>query len=217
MAVKGKSRSGAAPGAPKPKIEPRKPPLSKRPGFRKGALVLGVLLVLFVVGTTWGRVNRNNDLRAYDRSLTAALRPFQKHNEQGSPTNLADNVRQIGSGALTAKQITDLTASWETDFAAARDAVGKLDPPDELALANTMYAEALDDYVGIARLAKAIADERALASRIDGRALKAAADKQVTALQSSLQEWQGRADKRRTEALAAINALKSDWGVGEAA
>lgn len=216
MAVKGKSRSGAAPGAPKPKIEPRKTPLSKRPGFRRAMAVGGALLILFIVLSVWGRVSRANDLRTYDRALTAALRPFQKHAETGSPTNLAEGVRQIGAGELTPKRIDELAEQWQTDFSSASDAVGRLDPPDELELANAMYVDALEDYGALARMAAAIADERRLAARATGRA-EDAAKAQVSAWQSMLQEGLSRADERRTAALAEINELKADWGVGAAA
>ena len=86
MATKNKARakSGAAPGAPKPKIEPRKTPLMRRTWFRRTAAVVLVLLALWVSLFVWGRVSRSSQLRSYTTKLFNAGRPFFQDIQTGS-------------------------------------------------------------------------------------------------------------------------------------
>src|SRR5437868_4591300 len=78
VATKSKSRAkgGAAPGAPKPKIEPRKTPLLRRTWFRRTAAVVLALLALWIALFVWGRVSRSSALRSYNKKLYNAGLPF---------------------------------------------------------------------------------------------------------------------------------------------
>src|SRR5438067_6252802 len=106
VATKSKARAkgGAAPGAPKPKIEPRKPPLMRRTWFRRTAAVVLAVLALWIALFVWGRVSRASALRAYETKLFNAARPFFQDIEQG-PSSMQQVVANFSDGKLTTMQL----------------------------------------------------------------------------------------------------------------
>jgi hypothetical protein len=206
-----RAKGGAAPGAPKPKIEPRKLPLGQRTWVRRSAVAVLVLLALFVGLTVWGRVSRSSQLRSYRTKLFDAARPFFQDIEQGD-ASLQQTVGNFRDGKIDSIALGTASAKWETDFRAARDAVANLKPPGELVNAQANFLAALDDYIGVARFYVVVQQERALERTVPAKNQKAVED-QVLLMLQHIGDARSRADALYTKAINAIDNLAKHWGV----
>ena len=216
MATKSKPRAkgGAAPGAPKPRIEPRKTPLMRRRWFRIVALVVLVILALWIFMFTWGHVSRANALRSYESKLFDAGRPFFQDIQPGD-SSMQQIVANFRDGKIPSTVLATSAAKWEQDIDAAGTAIFKLKPPRELKNAQDKLLAALADYVGVARFYVVVQKQRQLEDLIpvkDKVARKAAED-QVQLLLQHISAARARADAVYTNAVNEINALAGKWGV----
>jgi len=216
VATKSKPRAkgGAAPGAPKPKIEPRKTPLMRRTWFRRTAAVVLALVALWIALFVWGRVSRGSALRSYETKLFNAARPFFQDIEQGT-TSMQQVVANFRDGKITSTDLAAAAAKWEQDFNAAGAAVSQLKPPRELKEAQENFIASLRDYIGVARFYVPVQKQRQLEDAIaktDKVARKAAED-QVQLLLLHISDARSRADALYTRAITAINDLAAKWGV----
>ncbi|MGZ4204058.1 MAG: hypothetical protein ACXVQ7_05535 [Actinomycetota bacterium] len=213
MATKSKVRAkgGAAPGAPKPKIEPKKTPLLRRTWFRWVSVVVLVLVALWVSLFVWGRVSRASALRTYEQKLFDAARPFFQDIEQGD-SSMQATVANFRDGKSTSDALAKAAAKWEADFTSARDAVSNLKPPGELKDAQATFVAALSDYVGVARFYVVVQKQRNLEDAVPAKNKKVAED-QVQLLLQHIADAQSRADDLYARAVAAINSLAGHWGV----
>jgi hypothetical protein len=213
VATKSKVRAkgGAAPGAPKPKIEPRKTPFFQRRWVRWTSIAVLVLLALWIGLFAWGRVSRASALRSYEQKLFDAARPFFQDIEQGD-TSMQQTVANFRDLKTTSTQLGTAAAKWEADFSSARDAVSHLKPPSELKNAQAAFVAALDDYIGVARFYVVVQRQRQLEDVVP-KANKKAAEDQVQLLLQHISDAQSRADALYTQATNAINDLAKHWGV----
>jgi len=212
MARKSAQRRGAALGAPKPKIEPRKTPLTRRRWFRWTALVVVLLFGLWLGLFLWGRSSRANVLRVYDRALNRAQTGYLQHTAATLPDSFATLPQQFQQGQATPERLKEAARTWQQDFADAADAVRALDPPEQLEEANQIIAESLTLYAEVAAMYIVLADERSVASVAEG-SLANRLQGQVDALGTAIQATRNRADSIRRVGIQAVNALKLSWGI----
>jgi len=209
-----KTRRGAAPGAPKPKIEPRKTPLMRRTWFRRTAVAVLALVLLWVGLFTWGRVSRASTLRSYEKKLFNAARLFFKDIET-APTSMQQTVADFIDGKVTAKQLGDAAATWEEDFTSAHSKVSTLKPPSELTEAQKTFLSALEDYIGVVRFYVVVKLQDDLVNEVpkSQKKLRTDADNQLKLLEQHVQAASTRADTLYTRAIGAITSLAKKWGV----
>lgn len=206
---------GAAPGAPRPKIEPAKTPLTKRRWFRITALGLVVLLVLWIVLAVLGAANRRSVLRAYDADLQEALQPFQAHREQSAPQSYETMPQQFSSGQVTPEDFKEAADRWAADFTEAAANVRAIDAPEQLGDANELVATALDNHAALARLYGAFAEAKAAFAdlgRVDKEKRNELATK-IGALDAQIQALRTQANNLFGLGLGAVEALKREWGI----
>lgn len=211
---------GAAAGAPRPRIEPKQPPLLRQRWLRRTVLVLLALLGIWIGTTVWAAMSRSNALRSYDEALFRAQQPFFAHVEPGTDTNI-DQVHQgFSEGAVTAKRLEELAGTWEKDFTAARDAVRGLDPdtsgeeiPSEVVDANGLIAESLEMYAGVAKMYVVAAGQKRLAAVADGAAERTQLEEQLQRLLTGISEWRERAARTHSLGTRRIEILREAWGV----
>lgn len=216
MATKSKPRAkgGAAPGAPKPKIEPRKTPLLRRTWFRRTAAVVLAVVALWIALFVWGRVSRSSALRSYETKLFNAGRPFFQDIQQGV-NSMQQAIADFKQGTMNATALRVNAAKWEKDFGAAGLAISKLKPPSELKGAQFDLLVSLADYVGVARFYVVVQKQSDLAASIPAslKAQQTAASNQLQLLEGHVADAQSRADATYTQAMAAINDLAAKWHV----
>ena len=216
MAVKSRQRGkgGAAPGAPRPKIEPRKPPLFKRTWLRRSFAVVLVLLAAWLGTNIWGRVSRADALRTYAKALFNAQRNYLKDIDTSSQDSIKNVAQRFAAGdkTVTAATLGAAAKNWELDFTDARDSVGRLKPPRELKGANQTIAQAIDLYVGVARFYVVVQKQQELADK-EPKQLKAAATAQVQLLIQHISELTARADTLYQAGMSEVTQLEHDWGV----
>lgn len=216
MAIKGKGkskRSDHGAPAPRPKIEPRKKPFSKRRSVRRGSLLLVVLLALLIGSVVYGRMSRADSLRSYGKKLEKAEGDLIKDTRAGAPLSLIDLPTQFQQGKATAQQLTDASATWEKDFTAARDAVAALKPPSELKGANDAIRQAIEEYIGVARWYAVAAKQKALESIGTTPAAKKLLSDQFQSLLQHITEARTRAEQNVQAATTEIADLDHRWGV----
>jgi hypothetical protein len=209
-----KTARGAAPGAPRPKIEPRKPHLFRRTWFRRTFLIVLGVVVLWVGLFTWGHVSRASVLRSYDRKLFDAARPFFQHIET-SPTSMEQVVADYTNGTVSASQLGKDAAVWETDYTAAHAAVSALKPPRELKDAQQTFISALEEYIATVRFYVVVQKQQELENAIPvkNKKLRQQADDQRKLLLDHVAATSARGDTMYTQAIAAIKSLAKSWGV----
>lgn len=218
MAIKGKKKprggGGPRPGvvAPRPKIDARKPPMIKRPWFKRLFVGSSALLVLFIALTVQGRMHRTNALRAYDRALTKAERPFQQSTEAG-PDAITTVAEGFGAKTVTPKELRADVTKWEENFRTAAQNVRGLKPPKELIEANNTIAASLDAYAAVARLYAVAATQREIALATKDAALGKKLEAALTELLTNITDARTRADGLRQAARTQINELKARWGI----
>jgi hypothetical protein len=206
-----RAKGGAAPGAPKPKIEPRKTPLMRRTWFRRTAAVVLTLLALWIGLFVWGRVSRASALRSYETKLFDAARPFFQNIEAG-PTSMQQIVANFRDGKITSADLATAAAKWESDFNSAGSAVSQLKPLRELRDAQGTFLSALHEYVGVVRFYVVVQKQRQLEDAIP-KANKKAAEDQVQLLLQHISDMRSGADALYTSVVTAINDLAGKWGV----
>jgi hypothetical protein len=213
VATKSRTRAkgGAAPGAPRPKVEPRKAPLGQRPWFRWTAAAVAAVVAIFIGLTVWGHLSRSSALRSYRTKLFDAARPFFQDIEQ-SDTSMQQTVGNFRDGKIDSTALTTASAKWEADFRSARDAVQNLKPPSELINAQADFLAALDEYIGVARFYTVVEQQRALEKAVPTKNQKAVEDQVILMLQH-IGDARARADALYTKAVTAIDALAKHWGV----
>ena len=216
MATKSRARakSGAAPGAPKPKIEPRKTPLMRRTWFRRTAAAALVLLALWISLFAWGRVSRSSQLRSYTTKLFNVGRPFFQDIQTGV-NSMQQNIADFKNGTMNSKALAVNAAKWEKDFNQAGSAIAALKPPSELVAAQHDLIIALADYIGVARFYVPVQEQSDLADSIPANLKKVqqAAVNQLHLLEQHIQDAQARADANYTVAIKAITDLAAKWHV----
>ncbi|HLW17674.1 MAG TPA: hypothetical protein VKV69_09995 [Actinomycetota bacterium] len=216
MATKSKPRakSGAAPGAPKPKIEPRKTPLMRRTWFRRTAAVVLAVLALWIAMFVWGRVSRASALRSYTSKLFIAGRPFFQDVQTGV-NSMQQAIADFKNGTMNSKALAVNSALWEKDFNAAGTAIAALKPPSELKAAQHDLLIALADYIGVARFYIPVQQQSDLADSIPVslKKQKQAAINQLNLLEQHVQDAQSRADANYTAAIQTITDLAAKWHV----
>ena len=214
MARGRKTARGAAPGAPRPKIEPRKPHLFRRTWFRRTFLIVLGVVLLWVGLFTWGHVSRASALRSYDRKLFDAARPFLQHIET-SPTSMEQTVADYTAGKIKSSQLAKDSATWETDFTAAHAAVSALKPPDELKGAQQTFVSALEEYIATVRFYVVVDKQQQLLDQIPvkNKTLHQSADNQLKLLLDHVAATSARGDTMYTQAVSAITSLAKRWGV----
>ncbi|HEV2686554.1 MAG TPA: hypothetical protein VGW79_07940 [Actinomycetota bacterium] len=216
MATKSRARakSGAAPGAPKPKIEPRKTPLMRRKWFRRAAAAVLAVLALWIALFVWGRVSRSSALRSYNKKLYNAALPFLQDIQQGT-NSIQQAVADFKAHTVNSKALSADAARWATDFNAAATAIAPLKPPGELKGAQQDLIIALADYFGVAQLYGVVGKQSDLADSIPlTLALqKQAAVAQLTLLLQRVSDAQSRADATYTAAINSITELSAKWHV----
>jgi hypothetical protein len=209
-----RGKGGAAPGAPKPKVEPRKQPLLQRTWFRRTSAIVAAVVLLWVGMFVWGRVSRASALRSYERKLFDAARPFFQDIEQGT-SSMQQTIADFTDGKIKAKALGTAAAKWETDFTGAHAAVVLLKPPDELKAAQQTFVSALEEYIGAARFYVVVQKQKELADAVPAKSTKLLklANDQMSLLLLHVASARGRADTLYSQAVAAINALGKSWGV----
>jgi cytoskeletal protein RodZ len=209
-----RGKGGAAPGAPKPKVEPRKQPLLRRTWFRRTFVVVLALVLLWVGLFTWGRVSRASALRSYEKKLFDAARPFFQDIEQGT-ASIQQTVADFSDGKIKAAALGTAAAKWEADFTTAHAAVSKLNPPSELKDAQATFVSALEEYVGAARFYIVVQKQQELKDAIPAKSTKLSkqASDQVQLLLQHVSAMRARGDALYTHAVTAINGLAKSWGV----
>lgn len=216
MATKSKPRakSGAAPGAPKPKIEPRKTPLMRRTWFRRTAAVVMVLLALWIGQFVWGRVSRSSALQSYTTKLFNAGRPFFQDIQTGV-NSMQQAIADFKNGTMNSKALAVNSAQWEKDFNAAGTAIAALKPPSELKAAQHDLLIALADYIGVARFYVPVQEQSDLADSIPAnlKQQKQAAINQLNLLEQHVADAQARADNNYKIAMQTITDLAAKWHV----
>ena len=216
MATKSKPRakSGAAPGAPKPKVEPRKTPLMQRKWFRRTAAAVLVLLALWIAMFVWGRVSRSSALRSYNKKLYNAARPFFQDIQTGA-NSMQQAISDFKNHTMNSKALAVNEAKWEKDFNAAGTAISVLKPPDELKPAQHDLLIALSDYIGVARFYIVVQKQSDLYDSIPNtlKNQKLAASNQLQLLEQHIADAQARADANYTAAIAMITDLSAKWHV----
>lgn len=216
MATKSKPRakSGAAPGAPKPKIEPRKTPLMRRTWFRRTAAAVLAVLALWIALFVWGHVSRSSALRSYNKKLYNAARPFFQDIQTGV-NSMQQAIADFKNGTMNAKALGVNAAKWETDINAAGTTIARLKPPDELKAAQHDLLIALADYAGVARFYVVVQKQSDLADSIPAslKTQKQAAQNQLQLLLQHVGDAQSRADATYQTAIAMITDLSAKWHV----
>lgn len=216
MATKSKPRakSGAAPGAPKPKIEPRKTPLMQQKWFRRIAALVLVLFALWIAMFVWGRVSRSSALRSYNKKLYNAARPWFTDIQTGV-NSMQQAIADFKNGTMNAKALVVNEQKWEKDVNAAGTAVSKLKPPDELRAAQHDLLISLADYVGVVRYYVVVAKQSDLADSIPAslKTQKQAAIAQLQLVLQHVADAQARADATYTAAINTITELSAKWHV----
>jgi hypothetical protein len=208
-----KARSGAAPGAPKPKIVPPKTPVMRRRGVRWGVLVVAALGIAWIVMAVLGSSHRKGVLDEYDRALARAMRPYSQHQAATVPDSFVNIPQQFQQGAVTPARLRSAATTWQEDFAEAATNVRALTPPEQLRDAQEVIAQALDAHATIASQYTALADTKALELRA-----RAAQREPLTDL---VADWVAQIDKARANASAllargqgVVSGLKIEWGLG---
>jgi len=211
---KPRAKSGAAPGAPKPKIEPRKIPLMRRTWFRRTAAVVLALLALWIGLFVWGRVSRSSALRSYTTKLFNAGRPFFQDVQQGV-NSMQQAIADFKNGTMNSKALAANSAQWEKDFTAAGTAIAVLKPPSELKAAQHDLLIALGDYIGVARFYVPVQQQSDLADSIPAslKKVKTAATNQLQLIEQHVADAQARADANYTAAMQMITDLAAKWHV----
>lgn len=216
MATKSKPRakSGAAPGAPKPKVEPRKTPLMQRTWFRRTAAAVLVLLALWIAMFVWGRVSRSSALRSYNKKLYNAARPFFQDIQAGV-NSMQQAIADFNNHTMNSKALAVNANKWDQDFNTAGTAIAALKPPKELAAAQRDLLIALADYRGVARFYVAVQKQSDLADSIPPtlKKQKQAALDQLELLKGNVADAQARADAYYSSAMAVITDLSARWHV----
>jgi hypothetical protein len=216
VATKSKPRAkgGAAPGAPKPKVEPRKTPLMRRTWFRRTGAAVLVLLALWIGLFVWGRVSRSSALRSYTTKLFDVGRPFFQDIQTGADS-MQQAIADFKSGTINSKALAADSAKWEKDFTAAGTAIAALKPPSELKAAQHDLIIALADYVGVARFYVPVQEQSDLADSIPAnlKKVKQAALNQLQLLEQHVADAQARADANYTAAMQTITDLAAKWHV----
>jgi len=211
---KPRAKSGAAPGAPKPKIEPRKTPLMRRTWFRRTAAAVLAVVALWIGLFVWGRVSRSSALRSYTNKLFSAGRPFFQDIQTGA-NSMQQAIADFKNGTINSTALGVDSAQWEKDFDAAGSAIVALKPPDELKAAQHDLLIAVVDYIGVARLYVVVQKQSDLADSIPAtlkKAKKAAVD-QLNLLEQHVAEVQSGADGNYTTAMKTITDLAAAWHV----
>ncbi len=209
-----KSKTGAAPGAPKPKIEPRKTPLMRRRWFRRTAVAILTLLALWIAMFVWGHVSRSSALRSYNKKLYTAARPFFQDIQTGA-NSMQQAIADFKNNTMNSKALGINAAKWETDINAAGTAIAALKPPSELKAAQHDLLIALADYIGVARLYVVVEKQSDLADSIPTslKSQKQAAIDQLHLLEQHVDDARARADATYTAAFAMITDLSAKWHV----
>ena len=187
---------------------------------RVAVLVLVAVIALLVVILLGGGA-RADKLREYDAALFEAQRHFLKHFDPGSETNLIDAHRRFADGDLPPDRLDELAATWERDFAEARDGVRELDPstpigipptPDELIQASWFIAEGLEAWRGVAGMYPGAAALRRAADRASG-ALRVDLLERLDELLEQITGWQLRASNLHELGARQVLNLRQQWGV----
>jgi hypothetical protein len=211
---KPRAKSGAAPGAPKPKIEPRKTPLLRRTWLRRTLAVVLALIALWIALFVWGRVSRSSALRSYTTKLFNAGRPFFQDVQTGAES-MQQSIANFKNGTIDSKRLAAKAAQWEKDFTAAGTAIAALKPPSELKAAQHDLLIALGDYIGVARFYVPVQEQSDLADSIPATLKKQhqAAVDQLNLLEQHVADAQARADANYTAAMQTITDLAAKWHV----
>jgi hypothetical protein len=211
---KPRAKSGAAPGAPKPKVEPRKIPLMRRTWFRRTAAAVLAVLALWIGLFVWGRVSRASALRSYTSKLYKAGRPFFQDIQTGV-NSMQQAIADFKQGTMNSKALGVNSAQWEKDFDAAGTAIAALKPPSELKAAQHDLLIALADYVGVARFYVPVKEQSDLAASIPNslKKIQTAAANQLQLLEQHVADAQARADANYTAAIQMITDLAAKWHV----
>jgi hypothetical protein len=216
VAAKSKQRakSGAAPGAPKPKVEPRRTPLMRRTWFRRTAAGVLAVLALWIALFVWGRVSRSSALRSYNKKLYHAALPFFKDIQTGV-NSMQQSIADFKNHTMNSTALGVNANRWNTDFNTAGTAIAALKPPDELKAAQHDLLIALADYVGVARLYVVVQKQSDLADSIPPslKKQKQAAIDELNLLEQHVGDAQARADATYTAAIAMITDLSAKWHV----
>lgn len=207
--TKGKT---SAPGAPRVKVEPPKTPWHRtRAAKIVGVLVL-VVLALVILMIVLGRNHRSSVLDRYDRDLGRAQRPFLQHQATTVPDSFINIPTRFRDGSVTAKQLDESASLWREDFADAADQVRVLEPPAQLAEAQVMIVQSLDQFSVIAELYLSLADLQRAANRARGA--------EAERLGGQVEDLLTRIDLARTvaqdlhdEGMSRIADLKRAWGL----
>lgn len=207
---------GAAPGAPKPKIEAPRTPVLARRGVRLGALAVLIAGILWLVLALLGNAHRAGALDKYDRDLARAMRPYTQHQSETVPDSFLNIPQRFSDGSVATARLTEAATKWKGDFESAATNVRGLTPPAQLEAAQEMIANALDQYATLAEEYQALASTKRAADLARGR------DK--TRLDGLVTAWTARISAGRADAAALLAAgqrrvaeLKAEWGVGPAA
>jgi hypothetical protein len=211
---KPRAKSGAAPGAPKPKIEPRKTPFLRRAWVRRTVAAVLVVVALWVALFVWGRVSRSSALRSYNKRLYTAARPFLQDIQQG-PNSMQQAVTNFQNKIIKSKELATRAAQWAQDFNTAGNAITKLKPPNELKGAQQDLLIAIADYIGVANFYAVVQKQSDLADSIPPnlKSQKKAAADQLKLLEQQVLEAQARADAAYTASIGEITDLSAKWHV----
>lgn len=208
-----RTRSGAAPGAPKPKIVPPKTPVLRRRGVRWGVLVVAVLGIGWIVLALLGSAHRKDVIVAYDQALARAMRPFTQHQVATGPDSFIQVPQNFSQGTATAAQLRESAQTWQEDFTKAAADVRVLEEPEQLRDAEEVIAQALDLYGTLAGAYLQLADSKALEARSTGAA-KQRASKLVTDWNAFIERARSNAQSLLARGEAMVDGLMAEWGAG---
>lgn len=219
MAIKGKSRKRSRARRPalppKPTLTARKTPLPFRRDVKRGVVI--ALAILAVLGglRVWQNVSRTDTVREYNTKLNDAQKPLISHFDPSNQlTNVQQSIQGFTGGQVTPKQFIDLSTLWEKDFRAAKDAVAKLKPPNEVSKqAQALFVEGLDGYVGVARLYNLAGQVKELALAEKDAAKKKALNGRVEVVLQHAEEWVARANAVYKIGQDLFNDLKARYSV----
>lgn len=207
-----RSRSGAAPGAPKPKIEPPKTPVTRTRSFRWSLLLLLALGTTLLVASVMGASHRRGTIDAYDRDLGRAMRSFSQHQAETVPDSFLNIPTRFSDGSITPKRLREAAGTWQEDFTEAAGKVRALTPPEELRNAQEMIAQAMDAHATIAGHYLTLAEQRQAADRATG-ALETRLEGVVTSWIARINAARANASSLLAAGRAAVDELKREWGL----
>lgn len=217
MAIKGKTksrRSGRHTGvSPRPRVEPKAPPLVRRTGFRLS--VLGVFLAIGAIVATVlvAKSSAAGEIRDYDRELFAAHRPFLKHLDARNEESFYTLPGRVESRDASGQDLVEASQTWEADFGKARDEIRRLKAPEDLRHLNELFAVALEQYTEVARFYRLVGEERILADRTEDSAAKAGIEQHIEQMLERSRQMRTSARVSIDYARNQLELIKLDRGV----